>query len=125
MKKVNRFYWIVTGLMSAFIILGALMDVIKNPDAVALIKHLGYPEYFVLFIGTMKILGVIAILIPRYPKLKEWAYAGLVFDVTGAVFSHISLGDGPDKWFPALLALALVSGSYVLYTKRNSMKQSL
>ena len=71
MKKVNRFYWIVTGLMSAFIVLGALMDVIKNPDAVALIKHLGYPEYFVPFIGTMKILGVIAILIPRYPKLKE------------------------------------------------------
>ncbi len=122
MKKVNRSYWIVTGLMSAFMVLGALMDVIKNPDAVTLIKHLGYPEYFIPFIGTMKILGVIAILIPRFPKLKEWAYAGLVFDTSGALYSHFSLADRPDKWIPAVLALILILVSYILFVKKNTVK---
>jgi DoxX-like family len=119
MKKISIFYWIVTGLMSAFMLLGAIMDVVKYPDAVAIITHLGYPVYFIPFIGVMKILGVIAVLTPRFPKLKEWAYAGLVFDTFGAIFSHLSVGDGVDKWFPAFLGLILVLGSYTLYTMRN------
>lgn len=125
MKKVNRFYWIATGLMSALIMLGAFMDVIKNPEAVALIRHLGYPEYFVPFIGVIKILGVTAILLPGFPKLKEWAYAGLVFDVSSALFSHFAVGDGPDKWISALLGLVLISSSYILYSKRINMQSSL
>src|ERR1700712_1767896 len=105
MKKLTITYWAITILMSAFIGLGALIDISSNPDAVALIKHLGYPVYFVPFIGTMKILGIIAVIIPGFPKVKEWAYAGLVFDTAGALFSHLSSGDGPDKWAPALLGL--------------------
>ena len=122
MKKQKTIYWIVTGLACAFILLGALIDVSGNPDAVALIKHLGYPTYFVKFIGTMKILGVIAVLIPRFPKLKEWAYAGLVFDIFGAIFSHLSTGDGPNVWLPALLALILISASYALYTRLSKKR---
>lgn len=119
MKKVNLFYWIVTGLMSAFILLGALLDAVKFPDAVELIKHLGYPEYFVPFIGVMKILAIITILAFKFPKFREWAYAGLVFDVTGALYSHLSVGDGPNVWMPALLSLILISASYYLMTLRN------
>lgn len=122
MKKLTITFWIVTSLMAAFILLGALIDVSKSPDAVALINHLGYPAYFVPFIGTMKILGVIAVLIPGYFRIKEWAYAGLAFDTMGAMFSHISSGDGPDKWAPALLALILVLVSYLLYTKRSNRR---
>ena len=99
-------------------LLGALIDLSMSPDAIALIKHLGYPAYFVPFIGLLKTLGVIAVITPRFPKLKEWAYAGLVFDTMGALFSHLSSGDGPDKWAPALLGLILVSSSYLLYRKR-------
>ena len=117
MKKLKIIYWIVTGLMAAFMLLGALIDVSGNPDAVALIRHLGYPAYFVRFIGAMKILGVIAILLPRFTKLKEWAYAGLAFDTFSAMFSHFSTGDGPDKWFPALLGLVLILASYILFSR--------
>ncbi|MBW4889408.1 DoxX family protein [Mucilaginibacter sp. HMF5004] len=123
MKKITTTYWIVTGLVSAFIFLGALIDVSQAPDAVALIKHLGYPAYFVPFIGVMKILGVIAVLVPRFPKLKEWAYAGLAFDTFGAFFSHLCSGDGPDKWAPALVALVLVLVSYLLYNMMNNLKE--
>ncbi len=118
MKKINITYWIITGLMAAFILLGALMDVSKNAEAVAFIKHLGYPEYFVRFIGVMKILGVITILVQKFPRLKEWAYAGLVFDTFGAVYSHLANGDSAENWFPALLGLALVLGSYFVHRKR-------
>ncbi len=123
MKKLNITYWAITGLVSAFMLLGAIVDVSQAPDAVALIKHLGYPAYFVPFIGIMKILGVIVVLIPRFSKLKEWAYAGLVFDTFGAFFSHLSSGDGPDKWAPAFIALALLLVSYILYSMLNNIKE--
>jgi len=125
MKKLTITYWIITGVMAAFILLGALIDVSNNPDAIALIRHLGYPAYFVPFIGAMKIVAVIAVLVPRFPKVKEWAYAGLVFDTGGAIFSHLSSGDGPDKWAPALLGLILVSASYFVYTKKSGKQNEL
>jgi hypothetical protein len=118
MKRLTITYWVITSLMAAFILLGALIDVSNNADAVALIKHLGYPAYFVPFVGTMKIMGVIAVLIRGFPKLKEWAYAGLAFDTAAAIFSHISSGDGPDKWAPALVGLILVLASYLTYTAK-------
>jgi len=117
MKKLTIIYWIITCLMAAFILLGALIDVSGNADAVALIKHLGYPAYFVPFIGTMKILAVIAVLIPGFAKIKEWAYAGLVFDTFGALYSHILTGDPASVWAAPLIALILIILSYVLYTR--------
>jgi len=123
MKKLTITYWVITSLMSAFLLLGAFADITGNADALALIKHLGYPAYFVPFIGAMKLAGVAAILVPRFAKVKEWAYAGLVFDTSGAIFLHLCSGDGPDKWGPALLGLILVVLSYVFYTKRNKWSQ--
>jgi hypothetical protein len=122
MKALKITYWIVTGLMAAFIVLGAVTDIVKGPDVVTFFNHLGYPGYFAQFIGTVKILGVTGILIPGYPKLREWAYAGLTFDVTGALCSHILNSDGPLVYFPALLGILLVVGSYVLY---NTSSRSL
>lgn len=120
MKKIKITYWAVTGLFSAFILLGAIMDVLKTPDAVAFMKLLGYPEYIIRFIGVMKILGVIGVLIPNYPKIKEWAYAGLAFDLLGAAYSHIANGDGADKFMPAIIGLLLLTFSYVLNNKNKS-----
>ena len=122
-KKIRIAYWIVTGLMAAFMIAGALIDISQSPDAVALIEHLGYPAYFVPFIGVMKILGVTTVLIPRFPKLKEWAYAGLVFDTFGALFSHLSTGDTPGKWLPALIGLVLVVSAYLLYNFKSGISR--
>jgi len=71
------------------------------------IKHLGYPIYFLTILGIWKILGVVALLIPKFPLLKEWAYAGFFFAMSGAVFSHIASGDSMTENVPALLLLIL------------------
>lgn len=113
-------YWIVTGLMAALMTLSAVPDVIKAAEAVEFFKHLGYPEYLLPFIGVAKLLGVAAVLFPRFPRLKEWAYAGLTFDVIGAFYSHVSSGDGPGVWAFSLIALTLILGSYVLYSKTKT-----
>jgi DoxX-like family len=120
MKTIDRRYWILTALMALFILAGAIFDVTKNPDALALIKGLGYPEYFVPFIGVMKILGVLTVVALPWPKLKEWAYAGLVFDTSGALFSHFSTQDKTEHWIPALVGLVLIAASYALYSRRAS-----
>lgn len=111
-------YWVVTGLLVAFIALGAVLDVMHHPEAVAGIQHLGYPLYFVRYIGVLKLLGVVAILLPGWPRLKEWAYAGLFFDTTGALYSAIANGDAPATWVPAILGIALTLGSYYLHHRR-------
>ncbi len=78
MKKTKTIYWIFTGLFAGIMMLSAIPDIIKVPDAVQMVStHLGYPVYFLPFIGVAKLLGAIAILIPGYPRIKEWAYAGL------------------------------------------------
>ena len=115
--------WIVTGLMAALLLLSAVPDVLRIPGALLVFKHLGYPPYLLVFLGTAKILGVAAVLAPGLPRIKEWAFAGLTFDVTGALYSHLSVGDPPDAWAPAVVALLLVAGSYVAYRLRGSRQQ--
>jgi uncharacterized membrane protein YphA (DoxX/SURF4 family) len=74
------------------------------PEAVQFITHLGYPTYFIPFIGVAKLLGCIAILIPKFDKIKEWAYAGLVFDLIGAVYSNLMV----DGWNNGMLVMVPV-----------------
>ena len=112
--------WIVTGLMAALMLLSAVPDVLRIPDALAVFKHLGYPPYLLPFLGTAKMLGVAAILIPGVRRIKEWAFAGLTFDLTGALYSHVSVGDPPSVWIPAAIGLALMCSSYVAYRMRRS-----
>ena len=76
--------------------------------------------YLLLFLGTAKILGVTAVLTPGVPRLKEWAFAGLTFDLTGAVYSHLSVGDPASAWMPAAIGLVLMAGSYIAYWTRPS-----
>jgi hypothetical protein len=106
--------------MAAFMLLSAVPDVLRIPDALLVFKHLGYPPYLLVFLGTAKILGVVAVLVPGLPRIKEWAFAGLTFDVTGALYSHLSISDPPGAWTPAVIALALVGGSYIAYRMGRS-----
>jgi len=105
--------------MAALMLLSAVPDVLRIPNALQVFTHLGYPSYLLLFLGTAKILGVVAVLVPGLPRIKEWAFAGLTFDVTGALYSHLSVGDPPGAWTPAVIALTLVGGSYVAYQRRS------
>lgn len=113
-----RFGWLVTGLMAALMLLSAIPDILRMPDALTVFARLGYPPYLLLFLGTAKMLGVTAVLVPGVPRLKEWAFAGLAFDVAGALYSHLSIGDPPGAWAPAAIALALIAGSYGAYRAR-------
>lgn len=107
-------YWVVTTLMAAFMLMASIPDVIRSEVAVTAFTHLGYPHYLLPFIGVAKIAGVAAILLPAPARLKEWAYAGLVFDLIGAWYSHLSVGDPATTWMFAVVGLILVTGSYLL-----------
>jgi DoxX-like family len=104
-------YCVSTGLLAFQFLLGGLMSVARTPAAVAGMQHLGYPLYFGLILGTWKILGALTIVAPGAPRLKEWTYAGIVFDLTGALVSLAASGDGvPSLLGPVVfLTLALVS----------------
>ena len=119
MKKIKVLYWIFTGLFAAVMLLSAVPNVMMSPDSVALIHtQLGYPQYFITFIGVAKILGVIGILIPGYPILKEWAYAGLFFDLVAATVSAIAVeGFDPMHLFMLMFFLPGVL-SYIYYHKK-------
>ncbi|HEX6124690.1 MAG TPA: DoxX family protein [Pyrinomonadaceae bacterium] len=111
-------YWIVTGLMATLMVISAVPDVLMVEGAVEIFTHLGYPKYLIPFIGVAKILGVLAVVIPGLPRsLKEWAYAGLVIDLIGALYSHLSVGDPAVFFIVPAVALALVFGSYFLYRR--------
>ena len=121
MKKIKIAYWIFTSLF-AFMMLGsAIPDIFSVPVAVEGFKKMGYPEYLLPFLGIAKLLGVVAILIPGYHRIKEWAYAGLVFDLLGATYSIYSSGQPAGSWIPMILPLALAATSYFFYHKKLSL----
>lgn len=118
MKKIKIIYWIFTGLLAILMTIGSIPDVIMVPEARTLFQHLGYPMYLLPFIGIAKLLGVVAIVVPGFNRLKEWAYAGLFFDITGALYSHISVGDPASLWAPLIIGYILIFGSYIYHHKK-------
>ncbi len=118
MKKSKVIYWIFTSLF-AFMMLGsAIPDIFSVPMAVEGFRKIGYPAYLLPFLGIAKFLGVVAILVPGYPRIKEWAYAGLVFDLSGATWSIISSGGLVSEWSFMILPFILAVGSYTFYHKK-------
>lgn len=98
MEKRNKIiYWIATGLLAFGMLTSGLAQLFHSKDMVDTVVPLGYPLYFLSLIGAWKILGVIAILVPRFKLVKEWAYAGLFFAMTGAFISHLASGDDSVK----------------------------
>jgi DoxX-like family len=121
MKKTKILYWIFTSLFGALMLFSAIPDVFSDPIAVkGMHGELGYPIYFIPFIGVAKVLGVIAILVQRFPRLKEWAYAGLFFDLIGATYSIAAIGK-PD-WIFMILPIGLGIASYGFYQKRRRLQ---
>ena len=118
MKRTTIIYWIFTGLFAAFMLFSAIPDAMSTQEALDFMGKLGYPAYIVPFLGVAKILGVIAILIPGYPRIKEWAYAGLVYDLIGATYS-VAFGMPITAATSFMLVpLFLAAGSYIYYHKR-------
>lgn len=112
MKRRSVWYWISTGLVVFAFVFGGIADLGRGPDMVAAMQHLGYPEYLLVVLGVWKLLGAAAIVAPGVPRLKEWAYAGMMFDLTGAAVSHAAVGDPVSNVLVPLLLLALVLTSW-------------
>jgi DoxX-like family len=120
MTKRNKIiYWISTIWLALGMLTTGTLQLFKvtaegavAPPGVDGIIHLGYPIYFLTILGIWKILGVVALLIPKFPLLKEWAYAGFFFSMSGAAFSHIASGDAMNEIFPSLLLLILTVVSW-------------
>ena len=98
-------YWVTTALVVFELALGGVWDVLRVPQVRGLIERLGYPLYFLVILGIWKLLGAIALIIPRFPRLKEWAYAGVFFDLTGAVASLSASGliDAGTATYPIVM----------------------
>ena len=113
MTKRNKIiYWIATIWLSLGMVSTGVVQLLKlkgdGPGSLDTMTHLGYPVYFVTILGVSKILGVVALLIPKFPLLKEWAYAGFFFMMSGAIFTHIAAGNSMSEIFPSLLLLILI-----------------
>ena len=112
MTKRNKIiYWIATIWLSLGMVSTGTVQILKlkgdSPGSLDSMTHLGYPVYFVTLLGICKILGVIVLLLPKFPLLKEWAYAGFFFMMSGAIFTHIAAGNSLSEIFPSLLLLIL------------------
>ncbi|WP_461039489.1 DoxX family protein [Spirosoma harenae] len=118
MKKTKITYWVLTGLF-AFVMAGsAIPNIMVNEISVQGFREMGYPTYIIPFLGWAKLLGVVAILVPGFPRLKEWAYAGLIFDLLGATYSVANSGKSFGEWSPIFIFVALGFGSYFFYHKK-------
>ncbi|MBX2963080.1 MAG: DoxX family protein [Cyclobacteriaceae bacterium] len=108
MSKRNKIvYWVATIWLSLGMVSTGVVQVIHMKEETQFILELGYPEYLLTLLGVFKFLGVIAILIPKFPLLKEWAYAGFLFMMTGAIFSHVAMRDPVAELFGPVLLLVL------------------
>lgn len=107
-------YWVATGLTAAAFLMGGLSDLSHAPQVMEGMKALGYPAYFATILGVWKVLGAFALLAPRLPRLKEWAYAGIAFDLTGAAASHAFSGDPAGKVITPLVILGIAAASWAL-----------
>lgn len=114
-KAAKIIYWVSTAWLTLGMISTGLVQLFKAKEGqggVDMITHLGYPVYLLTLLAIWKILGVIALLIPKFTLLKEWAYAGFFFIMSGAIFSHIAASDGITEILPSLLLLVLIMVSW-------------
>ena len=114
MKKRDKIiYWGTTVWLSLGMVSTGIVQLIQMEEEVQKMNTLGYPSYFLTIIGVWKILGVIAVLVPKFPLVKEWAYAGFFFLMSGAIFTHLAVGDEAVEYFgPALLLVLTVVSWY-------------
>jgi uncharacterized membrane protein YphA (DoxX/SURF4 family) len=118
MKATNIIYWISTGLFGAAMFFSGITNIMVVPDAITLFQTLGYPMYLIPFLGWAKVLGAVALFIPGFPRIKEWAYAGLFFDLLGATYSnYAALGFQPEM-LGMIVFFGLLFLSYFYYHKR-------
>jgi hypothetical protein len=117
-KKLNIIYWLSTGLLIPAIGVGSIFDILSTAESLQVFSALGYPTYLSPFLGVAHLLGIVVLLIPKFPRLKEWAYAGFTFDIIGAIYSNLAIGNSLLQIAFPLFALLLLACSYIFYHKK-------
>ncbi len=120
-KSKKTYYWLATSLASLALTGIGASDVIHAPKVIEGLAELGYPAYFATIIGVWQLLGVIALIVPGFPRLKEWAYAGFFFTLTGASLSHAISGDSLGHILFPLALLSVLAVSWVLQPTRAAV----
>ena len=119
-KRNKIIYWIATVWLSLGMVSTGMVQLLQVPEEVNMFTRLGYPSYLLTMLGVWKLLGTVAVLIPKFPVLKEWAYAGFFFAMSGALLSHLFTGDEANELFgPALLLILTVVSWYFRPTGRS------
>jgi uncharacterized membrane protein YphA (DoxX/SURF4 family) len=114
MNRRTIAFWVVTPLVCFAFVFSGIANLAHFPNIVRGMAHLGYPAYFSTILGVWKVLGALCVAAPGLLRPKEWAYAGMIFDLTGAVISRIVVGDGAPGVIPPLLVALLVAASWAL-----------
>jgi len=113
MTKRNKIiYWIATIWLSLGMLSTGIVQLLRTKEEVDMMTRLGYPVYFLTIIAVWKILGVVAVLMPKFPLLKEWAYAGFFIAMSGAIVSHLIVGHEARELFGPTLLLVLTAVSW-------------
>ncbi len=108
MKKRDKIiYWVSTLWLALGMTSTGIVQVMKMKEEADMFTHLGFPLYLLTILGVWKLLGVVAVLVPKFPLIKEWAYAGFFFAMSGAVFSHVAMGDEAKELFGPMLLIVL------------------
>ena len=121
MKMKTIGYWTTTAIIAFVLLSGGAAELAHRRETIEGMAHLGYPLYFTMILGFWKLLGGIALLAPRFPRLKEWAYAGAFFDLTGAAASHAARWDGTAHLIWPLVFAALVVVSWALRPQSRTL----
>lgn len=111
-KRNKIIYWIATVWLALGMVSTGMVQLLKVPEEVNMFTKLGYPSYLLTMLGIWKLLGVVAVLIPKFPLVKEWAYAGFFFVMSGAVSSHLANGSEAKDFFGPVLLLVLTGLSW-------------
>ncbi|PWU02611.1 MAG: DoxX-like family protein [Bacteroidetes bacterium] len=117
MKKNKIIFWIATGLFCIFMLTSAIPEIISTSDWKNIMSSLGYPEYLNPFLGVLKLLGIIALLVPGFPRVKEWAYAGFFFDLFGATYSALTKFGWAPEMAIMIIPFTLLATSYIYHHK--------
>ena len=114
-------YWSTTALLAFALLSSGMMKLTANPQILEAMTHLGYPPYLLTILGLWMVAGAVVLVAPGMPRLKEWAYAGIVFQMTGAFASHMFAGDAVGPSSPTLVLAALAVASYLLRPGSRSL----
>ncbi len=120
----ERAYWACTSFVALTALGAGTMDILHVQPLYGLLLHLGYPSYFAVILGVWKVLGAIVLVVPRYPLVKEWAYAGMVIDYSSAVISHLASGDGAGAIVGPIFSMVVLAASWHLRPRSRRLPLS-